>query len=53
MRYAVVLLFALIFAGCGPHDAKHYKTRGQAQHFPNCRTKCSAITAADWHERRR
>jgi hypothetical protein len=45
---------ALAVAGCGPHDAKHYRTRGQAgAHFQNCRPKCAARTAADWHECRR
>jgi hypothetical protein len=38
--------------GCGPHD-KHYRTRGQAQHFSDCRSKCTATTAQEWHERRR
>ncbi len=49
----LALVLGSVVLGCGPHDAKHYRTRGQAaQHFPDCRPKCDARTAADWHERR-
>ena len=56
MRYAYAVLFmlwlAVMAAGCGPHQPKHYRTKGQVQHYPNCRPKCAAKTARDWHERR-
>lgn len=49
----VIVMLATAFMGCGPHNAKHYYTRGPVQHFPDCRPKCEARKAGDWHERRR
>lgn len=46
------LVLAASIIGCGPAD-KHYRSRGQAAHFPNCRAKCPATMSSQWHERRR
>ena len=47
------LVVGVSACGCAPHDAKHYRTLGQAQHYANCRPKCAATTSGQWHERRK
>lgn len=48
----VLLLVGALALGCGPHY-KHYRGRGQAAHYPDCRPKCPAQTQFEWHERRK